>query len=131
MTDDAADDVTEQKDAPDPELEKLRADAAETAALRDQLAGLTSDLKDALRTANPDLPDIAFAGDSPDALKAGVAQARQVADHIKQNLPATPPPSTATASGHPPPGGGTTRSTEPTEGLRGADRLRVALNNRR
>jgi len=111
---------------PDPELEKLRADAAAAPGLRDELAAATADYREAVKAANPDLPEAAFAGDDLAGLKASVSSARAVADHVKRNQVATP--SLPAAGAPPPPPAAAPAGAARIEGLRGIDRIREALS---
>ena len=81
----------------------------------------------ALHSANPDLPDAAFAGGDLATIQAGVTTARAVADHTRQQIEAAkngklPAPATT------PTGAGTARTPEPIpDTVRGVARIARAL----
>lgn len=88
-------------------------------------AGVTA-TRDALRAANPNLPDAAFAGDTIDALNTSVTAHRQTSDQAREQAEAD---AKATAAGHPPPGVGTIRTPQVPDGARGIGRIAFALQN--
>src|SRR3990170_2994825 len=104
---------------------------ADTTALQEQLAQAQARNMEletaAIRAANPDLPDAAFAGGDLAAIQASVTAARAVADHVRQQAEAT---RNGTATPAPTPtGAGTERKIEVPTGVRGIGRIAFALNN--
>lgn len=109
--------------------------AAELKATRDQLQAATQDVAAAMRTANPDLPENVFAGDTIAAVKASVSAARAVADHIAASQPAPvvadpAPTPVIVAPIAVPPTPPTTRTPETPSGLTGIERIKAGLTNR-
>lgn len=104
---------------------ELTAARAELTAATLALTTTTTDLRDALHAAHPDLPDAAFTGADAAALKASVASARAIADHVKANIKTTATTATVT-----PAAGGTVRNAEAPAG-RGIDRIRQGIEDRR
>jgi len=109
---------------------------AQAAALQqqlDQAQARNMELEtQALRTANPDLPDAAFAGDDLAAIQAGVATARAVADHVRQQAEATrngtaPPPPAPVPTGA---GAAERQPVGPPAGTTGIDRIKFGLAQR-
>lgn len=129
MTDDSNQDPPSEPPAeppaapPDdgPTIDDLKAQLAQR---DEQVAAATELTRTALKSANPDLPEQAFAGDSINDIQSNVANARAIAEHVTSNQAPAPPAPPAT-----PPAPGSNRTPEPSN-LRGADRVREALRNR-
>ena len=111
----------------------------DTAALQEQLTQAQArnlELEvSALHTANPDLPDAAFAGDDLAAIQTSVTTARATADHIRQTIEAAnngapPNPATAAAVVQTAITGGTTRQAAAPDGIKGIDRIKFGLAQR-
>jgi hypothetical protein len=105
--------------------------AAALDAATQREAAATGALADTLRAANPDLPPEAIAGTSAAELTASVTSARAIATaavaaHTAANPPATTPVIPATAGQASAPA---RTEPKPAEGLRGAERIRAALND--
>jgi hypothetical protein len=111
-----------------------RQQQADTAALQEQLTQAQARNLElevaAIRAANPDLPDAAFAGSDLATIQAGVTTARAVADHVRQQAEASrngvanpgAPPIT-------PPAAGTQRKAEIPANIHGIGRIAFALSN--
>ena len=114
---------------------------ADTTALQEQLAQAQARNMEletaAIRAANPDLPDAAFAGGDLAAIQASVATARAVADHVREQTvangaatPAAAAAAVAAAAAATPTGAGAQRTPPAPEGLKGIDRIKFGLAQR-
>ena len=106
-----------------PNSEQLQNDLNESRARNIELERTT------LQAANPDLPEAAFAGDTPETIRATVDAARAVADHLTSDAAATANRNAAAiaAAGG---AGGTRRTPEPLpKEVRGSARIAHGLGD--
>jgi len=121
-----------------PTIAAARQQQADATALQEQLTQAQARNLElevaALHTANPDLPDAAFAGEDLAAIQTSVTTARAVADHIRQQAEAdrngAANAATAAAVVQTALTGGTTRQAAAPDGIKGIDRIKFGLAQR-